>query len=127
MPVTYAANTIQTVYAHLSGTAESRVVSTKLDDEGKTTKRGVHRRMFSGCVVYNDHASNDARTVSINITDGTTSYRLDRTTIQKGDSAVWSEEEYGVELGSDQYVDVLCESIHVLDDLYVFIRLRDIA
>ena len=78
--------------------------------------------------MFNAATSSQALSPTISITDGTNTYKMDNTTIQKGDSAVWSEEEYGVELDSDQYVSVAVdESLASGDVLYVFFRFRDIT
>ena len=127
MPVTYTANTIQTVYKTISHAGVATSTSSALSSATKTEKRGVRKRQFAGAIMFNA-ATSQALSPTISITNGTLTYKMDNTTIQPGDSAVWSEEEYGVELDSDQYVSVAVdESLASGDVLYVFFRFRDIA
>ena len=127
MPVTYSANTIQTVYKTISHAGVATSTSSALSGASKTAKRGVRKRQFAGAIMFNA-ATSQALSPTISITNGTLTYKMDNTTIQPGDSAVWSEEEYGVELDSDQYVSVAVdESLASGDVLYVFFRFRDIA
>jgi plastocyanin len=126
MPVSYSANTIQTVYKTISHAGVATSTSSALSSATKTEKRGVRKRTFAGAIMFNA-ATSQALSPTISITNGTITYKLDNTTIQPGDSAVWSEEEYGVELDSDQYVSVAVdESLASGDVLYVFFRFRDV-
>lgn len=122
-----SANTIQTVYKLISHLGVSTSVSTALADESKTKKRAVKRRRFAGAIIYNDINSSQPLTPTISIAGHVITYKLDRTTIQKGDSAVWTDEDFGIELESDQYVSVaVAESLGSGDNLYIFLRFRDI-
>jgi len=127
MPVTYSANTIQTVYKIISHAGVATSISSALSGASKTAKRGVRKRQFAGAIMFNA-ATSQALSPTISITNGTLTYKMDNTTIQPGDSAVWSEEEYGVELDIDQYVSVaIDESLASGDVLYIFLRFRDIT
>jgi len=128
MPVTYSANTIQTVYKIISHAGVATSISSALSGASKTAKRGVRKRQFAGAIMFNAATSSQALSPTISITNGTLTYKMDNTTIQPGDSAVWSEEEYGVELDIDQYVSVaIDESLASGDVLYIFLRFRDIT
>jgi hypothetical protein len=110
----------------VSGTAKSTVPTTT-----QRKARGAGRRAFAGMVAYNDAASDRAFTVIISITDGTTSYTLDKTLVLIGESAVWMEDEYGVELGDDEYVSVTVSTADIAaigsnDVIHLFIRMRDV-
>ena len=115
MPVTYSANTIQTVYKTISHAGVATSTSSALSGASKTAKRGVRKRQFAGAIMFNA-ATSQALSPTISITNGTLTYKMDNTTIQKGDSAVWSEEEYGVELDSDQYVSCLLYTSDAADE-----------
>jgi len=127
MPVTYSANTIQTVYKIISHAGVATSISSALSGASKTAKRGVRKRQFAGAIMFNA-ATSQALSPTISITNGTLTYKMDNTTIQPGDSAVWSEEEYGVELDIAKYVSVaIDESLASGDVLYIFLRFRDIT
>ena len=122
-----SANTIQTVYKLISHLGVSTSVSTALANESKTKKRAVKRRRFAGAIIYNDINSSQPLTPTISIAGQTVTYKLYRTTILKGDSAVGTDEDFGIELESDQYVSVaVAESLGSGDNLYIFLRFRDI-
>lgn len=123
----YKYKTVRTVKKIISHTGVATSTSTKLDSESTTVKRMVQKRVFAGGVIYNSSSSSQALTAIIKITNGTNNYYLDRTLIGKGDSAVWSEHEYGIELDSDEYVEIsVAESLASGDNLYIFLRFRDI-
>ena len=106
-------------------------VRTTLPVTTASRTRGTSRRSFAGAIMYTHESSTINFTAKIEITNGTTAYTLDQTKIYAGNSAVWSEEEYGVELEDDQYVQVSIPSITSFssadDVLYVFLRLRDVG
>jgi len=110
----------------VAGTVKSTVPTTT-----QRKARGAGRRAFAGMVAYNDAASARAFTVIISITDGTTSYTLDKTLVLIGESAVWMEDEYGVELDDDEYVSVTVSTADISaigsnDVIHLFIRMRDV-
>ena len=116
----------RTAMGHLGFTAASTVVGTALASDTARNSRAVRNRRFVGAVIYNDHQSTQPLTTALTVTNGTISKILDRTVIQAGDSAVWSEEEYAVDLDSDQYVTVtVAETLQSGDNMYVFLRTRD--
>ncbi len=116
-----------TVKAKISGTGLTNQVSTALISDTDSNKRGVRRRRFVGAVMYNKSNSTQALTPLIEVTNGTTSFQLDRATIQIGDSAVWMEEDYAVDLDKDQHIKVtVAESIATADNLFIFLRFKDI-
>jgi len=114
----------------ISGTigylAASTSISTALSaDTGRNT-RAVRNRRFIGAVMYNDHLSTQPLTPTITVTNGTISRKLDRTTIQTGDSAVWNEEDFAIDLDSDQFISIsVAETLQNGDNLYVFLRFKD--
>lgn len=94
--------------------------------ESASTLRGVRRRRFTGGVAYNRVSPSTTITIVVEVTDGTTSYQLDRVTILPGESHVWNEKEFGVDLANDQYISVTAtKSFGVNDKVYLFLRFQD--
>lgn len=116
----------RTISGHIGYTAASTSVSTALSADTDRNTRAVRNRRFVGAVMYNDHQSTQALTPTITVTNGTISRKLDRTTIQTGDSAVWNEEDFAIDLDSDQYISIsVAETLQNGDNLYVFLRFKD--
>jgi hypothetical protein len=116
----------RTISGHIGYTAASTSISTALSADTDRNTRAVRNRRFVGAVMYNDHQSTQPLTPTITVTNGTVSRKLDRTTIQTGDSAVWNEEDYAIDLDSDQYISIsVAETLVNGDNLYVFLRFKD--
>ena len=115
-----------TVQTKISGIGYANQVSTALSGDSARNTRGVILRRFVGGVMYNKANSTQALTPLLEVTNGTTTFQLDRTTIQIGDSATWMEAEYAVDLDTDQYIKVtVAESLASSDDLFIFLRFKD--
>ena len=116
----------RTISGTIGYTAASTSISTALSaDTGRNT-RAVRNRRFIGAVMYNDHQSTQPLTPTITVTNGTISRKLDRTAIQIGDSAVWNEEDFAIDLDSDQFISIsVAETLQNGDNLYVFLRFKD--
>ena len=118
----------RTYTARLGWAYQAQAAGTPINSDTATNSRAVRNRQFIGAVVYNHHNSTQPFTVSLTLTNGTVSRTLDRTVIQTGDSAVWTEEEYGFDMDSDQYVLItVAESASYSnpDKLDVATRVRD--
>ena len=118
---------IRTEKGTLGYTVNASAVSTARSGRSTAQKRGNVRSMFSGGVAYNKSNSSQPLTALLEITDGTTSRVLDRVTVQKGDSTVWREEDFGIVLEPDEYAKVTCvETFASGDVMNVFLHSKDI-
>tara|TARA_Y100001963_G_C6533582_1_gene332228 strand:+ start:116 stop:499 length:384 start_codon:yes stop_codon:yes gene_type:complete len=100
--------------------------SRSLSSESASDIRNVRRRRFLGGVAYNRIAPSSTITLILEVTDGTTSYQIDRVTITPGTSHVWNANEFGVDLANDQYISITAtKSFGLNDSIYVFMRFQD--
>ena len=74
----------RTIKSKISGTGVSNQVSTALSSDTNRNNRSSRGRRFCGAVIYNDATSTQALTPLLEVTNGTTSFQLDRTVIQIG-------------------------------------------
>ena len=126
MPESYKATNFATTYKTITFLSSAAKSTTALGTS-KTKARSNIRTLFSGAVIYSKSTSTQPLTVTIKVTNGTVSYELDSVTILQGDSAAWTEEEYGVVLDTDQYIQIeVTETIANGDVLNIFIRSKDI-
>ena len=119
----------RTVKDVLGHGAESNKVTTARSSLSGTRKRGNAQTMFAGCMAYLNNAATQNFNVQLSITNGTTEYFLDRVEILPGDSAIWTEDEYGVILDEDQYVKITCitgSSFASGDNLSVFLHTKEV-
>ena len=119
--------TIKDVLGH---GAESNKITTARTGLSTTRKRGNTRSMFAGALAYLKDTATQTFSVQLSVTDGTTTYLVDRVNIEPGDSAVWMENEYGIVLDEDQYVKIeaiAAGSFSSNDELSVFLHTREIV
>ena len=110
--------------------AENNKITTARSGLSTARKRGNTQSMFAGALAYLKNTATQAVHVQISITNGTTEYSVDRVSIAPGDSAVWTEDEYGIVLDADQYVKVLCSSPTSAapnDELSVFLHTKELV
>jgi len=117
----------RTTITVLGHTAPASAAGTALASDKKSVQRSVQRRRFVGAVAHNKSTSSQALTVNLTATNGTATRTLDSTTIQKGDSAVWTDEEFGIDLDADWYVTMeITTSTSSPDVLYAFMKSADV-
>ena len=110
--------------------AENNKITTARSGLSTTRKRGNTQSMFAGALAYLKNTATQAFFVRLSITNGTTEYSVDRVRIEPGDSAVWTEDEYGIVLDADQYVKVLCSTADAFasnDELSVFLHTKELV
>ena len=120
----------RTVKAALGYNAENNKATPARSSLSTTRKRGNTQTMFAGGMAYLSNDAAQTFNVQLSITNGTTEYYLDRVEILPGDSAIWTEDEYGVILDEDQYVKILCtsgSSFSSNDNLSVFLHTKEVV
>ena len=101
--------------------------TTTRNDLTKTQRRANARTMFAGGVVYSDVGSTQILTAILSVKDGTTTSIVDRATIGIGRSIVWLEQDFGIVLENDEYVEVtLEESLSSGDKVYIYLHSKEI-
>jgi len=108
-------------------TGSASAAGTALSSDRKAVQRSVQRRRFVGAVIHNLSTSSQALTVKLTATNGSANRILDSTTIQKGDTAVWTDEEFGIDLDAGWYVVAESTTSYSSGDtLYAFMKTADV-
>mgnify|MGYP003627083301 CR=1 FL=1 len=110
--------------AGASGNSSSTSLST-----GPSIQRSSRLRQFYQAVAHNRVTSNNSYVLSLTLTSGSSTYYLDRVTLLPGETHVWNEQDYGMDLSSKESVNLswFIASAHSNDELHLFIRTRDLA
>jgi hypothetical protein len=118
---------VRTNKGTISSITSAGSLTTTRNDLTKTQRRANARTMFAGGVVYSDVGSTQTLTAILSVKDGTTTSIVDRATIGIGRSIVWLEQDFGIVLENDEYVEVtLEESLSSGDKVYIYLHSKEI-
>jgi hypothetical protein len=118
---------VRTNKGTISSITSAGSLTTTRNDLTKTQRRANARTMFAGGVVYSDVGSTQILTAILSVKDGTTTSIVDRATIGIGRSIVWLEQDFGIVLENDEYVEVtLEESLSSGDKVYIYLHSKEI-
>ena len=108
-----------------SGNYSSTTLSTGTSNE----KRNARTRLFYQAVAHNRITSNNSYVISLTLTSGSSTYYLDRVTLLPGETHVWNEQDYGIDLSSSESMNLswFISSAHANDELHLFIRTKDLV
>jgi len=70
-------------------------------------KRGLIDRRFSGAIVCAKDDNTATAVAKLYYVSGTNSYLMDSVSLSPGESAVWTEEDYGVVLNKSDYMKIV--------------------
>lgn len=109
--------------------ASGNYSNTTLSAANTVTRRSARLRQFYQAVAHNRNTSNNSYVINLTLTSGSTTYYLDRVTLAPGETHVWNEQDYGMDLASGESINLswFISSAHANDELHLFIRTRDLA
>ena len=88
-------------------------------------KRGLIDRRFAGAIVCAKDDNVGITTVKLYHTISSTSYLMDSVTLSAGKSAVWTEEDYGIVLGKNDFVKIVVTAGSVGDEANCWVKTYD--
>ncbi len=121
--------TVKGVFQPNTGGTPTQMLGTTLASKNNFQRRGVWFRQFYQAMCHSDKASVNTYNVQLSVISGSTEYRLDSFDLAPGESHVFNEQDYGVDLAKDEYVRFawLSASTHSSDKLTFFLRTRDLV
>lgn len=105
------------------------VTHTSLTSDTGLAKRGVRYRQFYQAVVHSDASTTQSFVIKLQLVSGSTTYELDRVSILPGETYVWNDWDFGMDLMPTEYMKItwVVSSAHSNDKLNLFIRTRDVV
>tara|TARA_R100000805_G_C3572977_1_gene78584 strand:- start:415 stop:678 length:264 start_codon:yes stop_codon:yes gene_type:complete len=86
-------------------------------------------RQFFGAMACVKSGAQGTYTVKLILVDGSTEYQMDEVVLNAGESAVWTYEEYGLDLSNSETVKLEFTGANTTstDRVYLFLRTRDVV
>tara|TARA_R100000808_G_scaffold23310_1_gene51594 strand:+ start:99 stop:500 length:402 start_codon:yes stop_codon:yes gene_type:complete len=105
------------------------VTQTALSSEANVTKRAVRKRQFYQALVHSHNTTTQSYIITLELVSGTDRYVMDRVTLAAGETHVWNELDYGVDLLPTEYMRLswIVSSAHTDDKITLIIRTRDLT
>jgi len=121
--------TVKTAIAPGLSLSSSTQVTQGLADISPSKKRLVKMRQFFGAMACVKSAAQGTYTVKLILVDGSTEYQMDEVVLNAGESAVWTYEEYGLDLSNSETVklEITGANTTSTDRVYLFLRTRDVV
>lgn len=85
----------------------TQVVSEAFSSTATWKRRGLIDRIFAGAIVCAKDDNTASVTAKLYYVDSSASYLMDATSLSAGESAVWTEEDYGLALKKSEYVKLV--------------------
>jgi len=107
----------------------SYVTHTSLTSDTGLAKRGVRYRQFYQAVVHSGNATTQSFIIRLELVSGSTTYELDRVTILPGETFVWNDWDFGMDLLPTEYMRIgwTVAVAATNDKLHLFMRTRDVV
>ena len=121
--------TVKGVFQPNTGGTPTQMLGTTLASKNNFERRNAKVRQFYQAMIHSDKTGVNTYNVQLSLISGSTEYRLESLDVAPGDSHVFNEQDYGVDLAPDEYVRFawLSASTHSSDKLTFFLRTRDIV
>ena len=100
-----------------------------LADATPSKKRNTVLRQFHGGIACVKSGAQGTYTVKLIMVSGGTDYQMDEVVLVAGESAVWSYEDYGLDLANSDTVRLEFTGANTTgtDRVYLFLRTRDVV